>query len=190
MNAETHSTGMLDCGCPSEYPHWDGEDVNIGAWLVHEQRVPMFFHMPIGYEACLDRQHKDIRKLALTERWPGFVLTQSAAFHGRILCPLSESASPARRISRLSNPFRVRTRLVHGDVGSIRVAVQKMQSSLLDEGRMPKELFLSYLTCPRCRDARGGIKIMLLRHWVTSPKLKERLARQQRSKFNGQPKPA
>lgn len=179
MNAATiNAGGMLDCGCPSEYPHWDNEDVDIGAWLMHEQRVPMFLHMPVGYEACLDRQHKDIRRLALTERWPGFVLTQSAAFRGRILCPLREDSSPARHTFRLSNPFHVRTRLVHGDVGSIKSKVQTMQSSLLDEGRMPKELFLSYLTCPRCREARGGIKVLLLRHWLDSPKLKARLARQ------------
>ncbi len=170
---------MLDCGCPSEYPQWDGEDVDLGAWLVHEQRVLMFLHMPIGYEAYLDRQHKDIKRLQLNERWPGFVLTQSAAFRGRILCPLAEDTSPARNTFRLSNPFYVRTKLVHGDVGSIKGEVRSMQSALLDEGKMPKELFLSYLTCPRCRDQRGGIKIMLLRHWIKSKKLQERLAKQQ-----------
>jgi len=182
MSADPDLPRMLDCGCPSEYPQWDGKDVDLGACLMHEQRVPMFLHMPIGYESCLDRQHKDIRRLQLTERWPGFVLTQSAAFRGRILCPLGEDRSPARHTLRLSNPFHVRGKLMHGDIGgSIRGAVQIMQSALLDEGKMPKELFLSYLTCPRCRDARGGIKIMLTRHWVTSKKLQERLARQQSS---------
>ncbi len=181
MNAESNVSGMLDCGCPSEFPQWDGKDVDLGAWLVHEQGVPMFLHMPIGYEAALDRQHKDIKRLHLTERWPGFVLTQSAAFRGRILCPLSEDTSPARRTFRLSNPFHVRCKLMHGDIGGgVRGAVQTMQSALLDEGKMPKELFLSYLTCPRCRDERGGIKIMLLRHWVKSKKLQERLDRQQK----------
>jgi len=55
-----------------------------------------------------------------------------------------------------------------------------MQSALLDEAKMPKELFLCYLTCPRCRDERGGIKIMLLRHWVKSEKLQKRLDKQQK----------
>ena len=182
MNSALETTGMLDCGCPSEYPQWDEEDIDLGAWLVHEQRVPMFLHMPIGYEACLDRQHKDIRRLHLNERWPGFVLTQSAAFRGRILCPLSESTSPARRTLRLTNPFHVRSKLIHGDIGGgIRGAVQTMQSALLDEGKMPKELFLCYLTCPRCRDERGGIKIMLLRRWVKSKKLQERLDKQKKA---------
>jgi len=182
MSSEVKKTGMLDCGCPSEFPQWDGEDVDLGAWLVHEQRVPMFLHMPIGYEAALDRQHKDIKRLHLTERWPGFVLTQSAAFRGRILCPLSEDTSPARRTLRLSNPFHVRCKLIHGDIGgSVRGAVQTMQSALFDEGKMPKELFLVYLTCPRCRDERGGIKIMLLRHWVNSKKLLTRLDKQRKA---------
>jgi len=176
----TNPTTMLDCGCPSEFPHWDNEDVNLGAWLVHEQKVRMFLHMPIGYEAYLDRQHKDIQQLQLHERWPGFILTQSAAFRGRILCPLAEDNSPARNTFRLSNPFYVRTKIVRGDVGSIKGEVRIMQSSLLDEGKMPKELFLSYLTCPRCQDKRGGTQIMLLRHWVKSKKLEERLAKQKK----------
>ncbi|MDQ6972997.1 MAG: hypothetical protein Q9M30_10135 [Mariprofundaceae bacterium] len=178
MSETEIKTGMLDCGCPSEYPRWDGEDVDMGAWLMHEQGAPMFLHMPIGYESYLDRQHKDIKRLHLTERWPGFVLTQSAALRGRILCPLSEDTSPARHTLRLSNPFHVRSKLVRGDVGSIKNEVRVMQSSLLDEWRMPKELFLCYLTCPRCQEERGGIQILLLRHWVPSPTLKARLARQ------------
>jgi len=169
---------MLECGCPSVYPQWDNEDVDLGAWLVHEQKAPMFLHMPIGYEACLDRQHKDIRHLQLTERWPGFCLTQSAMFKGRILCPLNEDSSPARNTYRLHNPFFVRTQVFHGDVGAIRVAIREMQSQILDEAKMPKELYLSYLTCPRCQKERGGTRIMLLRHWVNSKKLKERLEKQ------------
>ncbi len=172
---------MLDCGCPAVYPEWDGQDVDLGAWLVHEQKVPMFLHMPIGYEACLDRQHKDIRRLDLHERWPGFCLTQSAMFRGRILCPLIEDSSPARSTRRLPNPFHVRTRIFRGDVGGIREAVRQMQSELLDEGRMPKELYLSYLTCPRCQEKRGGMRVMLLRHWIRSPKLEKRLQQRQQS---------
>jgi len=181
MSSENTSQGMLDCGCPSEYPDWDNRDVDLGAMLVHEQGVPMFLHMPIGYEAALDRQHKDIRRLHLTERWPGFVLTQSAAFRGKILCPLSEDSSPARKTYRLSNPYHVRCKMVHADIGGdIRGAVQTMQSALLDEAKMPKELFLSYLTCPRCKDERGGTRILLMRHWEKSAKLQQRLARQQK----------
>ncbi len=171
---------MLDCGCPSVYPEWDNIDVDLGAWLVHEQKAPMFLHMPIGYEACLDRQHKDIRRLGLHERWPGFCLTQSAMFRGRILCPLQEDSSPARNTFRLVNPFHVRARLFQGDVGAIKGAVRDMQSQLLDEAKMPRELYLSYLTCPRCQEERGGTRIMLLRHWVKSEKLRKRLEIQQK----------
>ncbi|HXH71360.1 MAG TPA: hydrolase [Mariprofundaceae bacterium] len=168
----------LECGCPTEFPaEWDGKDIDLGTALVHEQRVPMFLHMPIGFEACLDNQHKDIERLGLTERWPGFVLSESSMFRGRILCPLSEESSPARNVYRLPNPFHLRARLFRGDVGGIRLEVRNMQSSLLDEGKMPKQLFLCYLTCPRCQEERGGMQLMLLRHWIRSPKLEKRLAR-------------
>ncbi|MDX8405537.1 MAG: hydrolase [Mariprofundus sp.] len=167
----------LECGCPSEFPDWDGQDIDLGATLVHEQRAPMFFHMPIGFEACLDRQHSDIKILELNEQWPGFVLTQSAMFRGRILALLSEDNSPARKTYRFKNPYMVRAQLFKGNVSAIKTAIRQMQSDLFDEGRMPKNLYLSYLTCPRCQKERGGMQIMLLRHWLKSPKLEQRLAK-------------
>ncbi len=168
----------LECGCPSEYPDWDGQDIDLGATLVHEQGTAMFFHMPIGFEAYLDRQHSDIERLELHERWPGFVLAESGMFRGRILALLSEDNSPARNTYRLKNPYMLRVRLFEGDVREIKNEIRHMQSELFDQARMPKNLYLSYLTCPRCQEARGGTKIMLLRHWEKSPKLEQRLARQ------------
>jgi len=171
----------LECGCPSEFPDWDGKDIDLGATLVHEQRSVMFFHMPIGFEAYLDRQHCDIEKLGLNEQWPGFVLAESGMFRGRILALLSEDNSLARKTYRLKNPYMLRAQLFNGNIKDIKTAIQHMQSDLFDEGRMPKSLFLSYLTCPRCQQERGGTRIMLLRHWVKSPKLEQRLARHRKT---------
>ncbi|MFQ5344674.1 MAG: hydrolase [Mariprofundus sp.] len=168
----------LECGCPSEFPDWDGQDIDLGATLVHEQASAMFFHMPIGFEACLDRQHHDIGKLGLNEQWPGFVLAESGMFRGRILALLTEDNSPARKTYRLKNPYMLRVQLFKGNIRDIKTSIRQMQSELFDEGRMPKNLFLSYLTCPRCQQERGGTRIMLLRHWVRSPKLEQRLEKQ------------
>jgi len=170
----------LECGCPSEWPDWDGKDVDLGGWLVHEQPVPMFIHMPIGFEACLDRQHEDIKRLELHEAWPGFVLAKTGMFRGKIYALLEDDHSPARKVKRLTNPFMLRARLFKGDMHQIRHAIQQLQSELFDEGKRPTELYLSYLTCPRCRDARGGTQIMILRHWIKSPKLERRLAQRRR----------
>jgi len=167
----------LPCGCPSDYPDWDGRDVDLGAWLVHEISIPMFLHMPIGFEAYLLKQSRDIEQLRLTPRWPGFVLARSSMFRGSILCPLEEEDSPARNVHRLKNPFHIRATLFDGDVSQIRPEVRRLQSELLDEGRMPKELFLCYLTCPVCRDERGGNRLLILRQWEESAKLRRRLKR-------------
>ncbi len=165
----------LDCGCPSEWPDWHGKDIDLGGWLVHEQAVPMFLHMPIGFEACLDRQHQDISRLGLEEQWPGFVLAKTGMFRGRIYALLADDHSPARRIKRLKNPFMIRCRLFKGEVHQIKQAIREMQSELFDEGKRPTELYLSYLTCPRCREDRGGTQIMIIRHWLRSPKLEARI---------------
>ncbi len=167
----------LSCGCPDTFPEWNNTDVNLGGWLVHEIRTLMFLHMPIAFEAYLQKQQQDIERLELTAHWPGFVLSRSAMFRGSILCPLAEEHSPARHVRRLPRPFRLRVHLFEGDVGQLRDGVRHMQSALLDEGHIPRELYLAYLTCPACRDGRGGNKIMLLRRWEESLKLKKRIRR-------------
>jgi len=136
-------------------------------------------HMPIGYEAYLVRQKEDIERLELTEKWPGFNLTRTGAFRGQMLCPLIEENSPARNISVLKNPFNLRLHLLRGDVSEIKTQVRKMQSELLDEGLMPKELYMSYLTCPLCEEKQGGKRLFLARRWIKNPKLKERLNKKQ-----------
>jgi hypothetical protein len=47
---------------------------------------------------------------------------------------------------------------------------------LLDSGRMPKEMYLAYLTCPACSEERGGDRILLLRRWRASGRLAKKTA--------------
>jgi len=145
---------------------------------MQQTSVPYFLHMPIGFEAKLFHQHATIQRMELHEQWPGFVLSQSGMFRGTILCPLQEESSPLRDLIRLPNPFLLNCRIVHGDIGQIKPAIRAMQSALLDEGKMPKALYLAYLTCPTCQQQRDGIRIMILRHWKKSTTLQARLKKQ------------
>ena len=162
---------MLPCGCPGDYPDWDDQDINLGGYMVHEQPAPMFMHLPIAFDLYRQRQADNIVKLGLTETWPGFVLTKSAAFRGSMLRLLEDESCPARRVHRLPNPFRLRVALHHGDIGSMRPLLRNMQGRLIHSGRKPLEIYLAYLTCPICAEERGGSKIMLFRHWTPSEKI-------------------
>jgi hypothetical protein len=53
---------------------------------------------------------------------------------------------------------------------------------LFDMGRMPKELYLCYLTCPVCSEEKGGDKILLLRRWQASATLSKRIQTQKQVK--------
>jgi len=166
---------ILPCGCPEKFPDWDGQDINLGGRLVHEQPAPMFMHLPLAFNLYRHRQNEDIERLELKEEWPGFTLTKSAAFRGRHLRLLLDQECPARRVHRLPNPFRLRVALHHGDIGSIQPIVRQMQTELVQSGNMPKEIYLSYLTCPTCAPDRGGSMMMVLRRWIPSKKLREKL---------------
>ena len=165
----------LPCGCPATYPDWRNADIDLGGQLAHKLSIPMLMHMPIGYENYLLKQKNDIEKLELHEAWPGFNLTRTGAFRGQMLCPLAEEKSPARNIMVLPTPFHLRTRLFHGDVEAMRGEVRAIQSELLDEGLMPKELYLAYLTCPLCEEERGGKRMLIMRRWIKSNKLENKL---------------
>lgn len=168
------------CGCPRTYPEeWDGQDIDLGGSLVHEQSAPMFLHFPIAYDLYRHRQIEDIARLGLIERWPGFALTLSAAFRGKHLRLLEDDHSPARRLRYLPSPFRLRVAMHKGDIGSVKPVIQKMQTELINAGCMPHEIYLAYLTCPLCSGERGGNKMMVLRRWKPSKKLKARLEKQQ-----------
>ena len=164
----------LSCACPEHYPDWDGKDIDLGGHCVHALSIPMLLHMPISYEVYLKRQYHDIQALQLSESWPNLVLTRTGMFRGTIIRPLEKTTSPSHRITYLPSPFHLRGKLHHGDVGTIRDSVRQIQMTLLDSSKLPKELYMCYLTCPLCRDERGGNKILLLRRWTESEFLKKR----------------
>lgn len=165
------------CGCPAEFPAWDGEDVELGGMHVHTLPVPMFVHMPIAYGLYLERQQRLVENLDLKERWPGLVLTRTGFFRGSLTRLLHETQSPARHIWVLPKPFQVRAVLHHGNVSTSYKVIQRMQAELVDSGRAPKELYMCHLTCPLCSEAKGGEQILLLRRWEESAFLKKRQAR-------------
>lgn len=169
----------LPCGCPEDFPQWDGQDIELGSEPVFDFPIPTFLHMPMGYEVYLGRVRHLIKQLELKERWPGFYLTRTGWMRGQILAPLQQGDSPSRHVVHLPSPFKLRVKLHKGDVGSIKMSVREIRSALLDRGCMPKELYLSHLTCPNCAEQRGGAMIMLLWRWEESGQLSRRLKKQQ-----------
>ncbi len=165
----------LECGCPANVPDWHNQDIALAGQLVHSVSIPMFLHMPIGYELQVERQRQTLRRLNLSEPWPGMVLMRTGLLRGRLLRLLEPASSPARGLEHLPNPFQVRGFLHKGGVGSLAASVRRMQTDLIKTGKRPLQLYLSHLTCPRCAAARGGEKILLLRHWAASPALLKRV---------------
>ena len=170
---------MLDCGCPEAIPDWHDQDIDLGGHLVHQTAIPMLLYMPLAYELYVQKQRQALDQLQLQERWPGLRLTRTGLLRGSLTCLLEDTQSLSRHVSHLPYPFNVRGRLHQGNISTIRDSVRQVQMTLLDSGRMPKELYLCHLTCPHCSERRGGDKILLLRRWQLSKTLdKKRVKRQ------------
>jgi hypothetical protein len=162
---------ILECGCPGDYPDWHQQDVDLSHHAAHVLPIPTFLHMPLSYDLYRQRQQGEIEQLELREIWPGFALTRTGFFRGRLIRLLENGESPSRHVTNLEGSLKLYGLLHEGGIGTIREPVRQQQMALLDKGRMPKELYLSYLTCPRCSEQRGGEKILLLRRWKDNPRL-------------------
>ncbi|MBI5451049.1 MAG: hypothetical protein HY940_06795 [Gammaproteobacteria bacterium] len=168
---------LLDCGCPGEYPDWHRQDIDLGNQCAHTLPIPMLLSMPLAYTVYLQRQQHNIDQLELKERWPGLVLTRSGLFRGSLTRLLEDSQSMSRFVRYLPAPFQVHGLLHHGNVSTSAKPIRAIQQQLLDSGRMPHELYLCHLTCPRCSPQRGGDQILLLRRWSAHARLQRRAGR-------------
>ena len=162
---------ILDCGCPADYPDWHGQHIDLSHHAAHVLPIASFLHMPLAYDVYRQRQQQEIQQLELHERWPGFTLTRTGLLRGRCIRLLEDTDSPSRHFTHLAGDFQIQAYLHQGGIGTLRNSVREQQMLLLDSGRMPKELYLSYLTCPRCSEDRGGEKIYLLRRWQQNKRL-------------------
>ncbi len=165
---------ILDCGCPGEYPDWRDQDIDLAHWPAHTLPIASFFYMPLSYDSYRQRQQADIEQLELEEQWPGFALSRTGLFGGELIRLLKDSQSPSRHVGTLPAGFRLNVQLHEGGIGTVRNTVRQQQMTLLDRARMPKEVYMAYLTCPRCADDRGGERIMVLRRWEENVRLKGR----------------
>lgn len=163
------------CLCPNHYPEWHEKDIDLSGLPTHTLPMPTLLHMPLSYDTYVQKQQSDIDSLELQEQWPGLVLTKSGFFRGELIRVLTNGDSPSRFIRFLAPDFKLRGFLHQGDIGTIKQTTRHLQNQLFDLGRMPKELYLCYLTCPLCRDKKGGDKILVLRRWSESPTLSRRL---------------
>jgi len=171
----------MQCACPSVYPDWHEQDIDLTGTLVHVIKIPCFLFMPLSYDTYVARQTGDIESLELKEKWQGFTLTRTALLRGEILRPLEPASSPSRFVKTMDGRSTFRGYLHQGGIGTVKESIRKLQNQLFDLGRMPGEMYLSYLTCPACSEKKGGDKILLLRKWKTSKTLTNRI-QQQRGK--------
>lgn len=165
---------ILDCGCPGDYPDWHDQEIDLSHHAAHVLAIATFLHMPLAYDVYRQRQQQDIQQLGLHERWPGFTLTRTGLLRGRSIRLLQDNESPSRHFTHLGGDFQVHGLLHPGGIGTIRNSLREQQMKLLDSGRMPREIYLAYLTCPRCCDERGGDKILLLRRWQQNKRLRQK----------------
>jgi len=168
------------CACPTDYPDWHEQDVDLSGKLVHALKIPSFMYMPLSYEVYVQKQTKDIEQLELEEQWPGFVMTKTGFLRGEILRLLKPANSPSRFVRTLDGTSTFRGFLHKGGIGTIKESTRRLQNQLFDMGRMPKDMYLCYLTCPICSEQKGGDKILLLRRWQESKTLARRIQNQQR----------
>ena len=163
------------CRCPDAYPDWDGQSIDLGGSCVHEMKIPSFFHMPVSYDLYVGKQAENIEILGLIEKWPGFVLTKTGMWGGKIIRLVEDNDSPSRLVHYIPGSFLIMAKMHHGGIGSIQKVLHQMQLDMIENACMPKEIYLAHLTCPICSERKGGDKILILRRYTTNKRIQERI---------------
>ena len=171
------------CHCPEEYPDQHEQDIDLCNTPAHILPTAAFFYIPLSYDLYLRNQQAEIDRLELQEKWPGFVISCAGFLRGQLIRLLNTESSPSRRFVTLDANYVLHGYLHDGGIGTIKKSTRKLQNILFDMGRMPKELYLCYLTCPICEEKKGGDKVLLLRHWVESKTLSKRIKSQGSSQW-------
>ncbi len=173
------SGNEAQCACPDVYPDWDGQILDLGGMCVHEMKIAAFFHMPMAYDMYVSKQAANVDHLGLKEKWPGFILTRTGMWGGRIIRFLEDCESPSRLVRYLPANFWVRAKLHHGGIGSVQKVIHEMQIQMMEEGCMPKEFYLAHLTCPVCVERKGGEdKILIVRRFAANARIQKRLRKE------------
>lgn len=167
----------INCSCPTQFPQWHQQYLDLGRYCVFKSPVPMFLNMPIGFDFHHHQQAQQLIALELEEVWPGLCFLKPGFFRGELWRFIKSCDSPARQVGLLPPTFPVYTYLHPGDIGSLKPALAHMQHELLEQGKMPKEVYLAYLTCPLCADAKNGHKILVLRRWQPHAGLLKKVSR-------------
>ena len=175
---EKLETLETQCPCPETYPDWDGKSINLSGYCVHEMKIASFFHMPMAYDMYVSKQAENIQHLELTEKWPGFILTKTGMFGGKILRILEDAQSPSRLVHYIAGDFLLMAELHHGGIGSTPKAAHKMQQAMIEKGCMPKELYLVHLTCDECCERKGGDKVLMLRRYTANKRVQDMLEKE------------
>jgi len=170
---------MTSCHCPPQIPDFHLKIVDLGGAAIHRLPVAAFFFMPLSYHTYAEKQRQAIIDLELQERWPGLILSNTGLFRGSMIRVLEDGNSPSRFVSTLPANFAIQAYLHKGGIGTVKNSIRALQNHLFDHGRMPKELYLSYVTCPRCEASKGGEQILLMRRFIDSDTLKNRLNKHQ-----------
>jgi hypothetical protein len=137
-----------DCDCP---------DLNPGLWhqQVHDwsskrfvtAKAPSLFGVPVSYAGTKRRLRGKVER---GEGDAGMVLIQAGKFLPSMLVEARglEDAKPRFK--------RVYTELVEAPWGKIGKAVQEAQGHCLGRhGRLPRKVYLQYLSCRLCSNERG-----------------------------------
>jgi hypothetical protein len=139
---------MSDCSCPDlDEARWHQQVHDWSAKRFLASKAPSFWGIPLTY------QHTKRRLKGKVERGDGqegALLIQSAKF-------LPSMLIEARGLDAARPRFnRVYTELVDAPWGRIGRAVQEAQGHCLGRhGRLPRKVYLQYLSCGRCSNERG-----------------------------------
>ena len=154
---------MADCICPRiDEARWDDQEHRWVERFFYCQPLRYFFGLPVNTGAKVLRmlQTIDARGYHLAE--PLQVLFTEARFKGMLLVGIERPEDDSRLSVTCFKEAYWYSRIHHGSFPQARVKARQLKEELLGRGKRVGELYYWCITCPVCREERGGESLVLL----------------------------
>lgn len=146
--------------CPRFDPKpWTDKEITWKNKLFLKDKVRTFFHIPLGFAKMMVRNTELIKNAKALPKEPLMFTEDTSAFKTEVYIAVSKEI-PGQNIVKMSGTFL--TKVFEGPFKNCGKWAKEMQEVVKSKGKVAKNLYFFYTTCPHCAQVYGKNYVVIL----------------------------
>jgi hypothetical protein len=153
---------MAECICPViNDAEWDMKEHRWAERYFYRLPAAYYFRVPWRAERSIRELAEGVKKGPYLFSRPLQILFRDAWFNGELLAAIERPAGELPPAVVTFTEAYWLTALHRGPYGTLRRTVKQLERELVKRGEKAPELYFWHVTCPVCRQERGGDKTVV-----------------------------